>query len=148
MTPFKLKIVTPSGVFFGKKEDKHYYTGRDVVNVIVRTTVGDKGILAKHEPYIAALPIGIVRIMVEDNKYRNAAISTGTIQVTEGGDTTILVQSCEWCDEIDVARAEAAKKRAEEDMARAEETDENVKYKVAEFKLKRALNRLDNAEIP
>ena len=45
MTPFKLQILTPDGVFFDGMTD----------NVIVRTTVGDKGILAHHEPYVAAI---------------------------------------------------------------------------------------------
>jgi F-type H+-transporting ATPase subunit epsilon len=150
MTPFNLKIVTPSGVFFDGQTP----------NVIVRTTVGDKGILARHEPYVAALPIGTLRVMNSDasatsaNKYRTAAISTGTIQVEDSGDTMILVQSCEWCDEIDVPRAEAAKARAEAEQERAksnaagaesddERVNADVQYAIAEFKLKRALNRLN-----
>jgi F-type H+-transporting ATPase subunit epsilon len=134
MTPFNLKIITPTGVFF-KGETS---------NLIVRTTVGDKGILARHEPYIAALPIGKMRIMTENNKYRSAAISTGTIQVEDGGDTVILVQSCEWCDEIDLERAEAAKLRAEGRLA--DEKSSDVQISIAEFKLKRALNRLNAAD--
>ncbi|MCL2754210.1 MAG: ATP synthase F1 subunit epsilon [Oscillospiraceae bacterium] len=133
-TPFNLEIITPAGVF---------YDG-ETPNLIVRTTVGDKGILARHEPYIAALPIGIMRVMTEDKKFRKAAISTGTVQVKDNGDTVILVQSCEWCDEIDVERAQAAKERAEERIRDAELSD--VQHAIAEFKLKRALNRLGAAE--
>ena len=48
MTEFKLKILTPEGVVYDGMAE----------SVIVRTTVGDKGILAKHEPYVAALTIG------------------------------------------------------------------------------------------
>jgi F-type H+-transporting ATPase subunit epsilon len=131
MSPFNLKIITPTGVF---------YDG-DCNNVIVRTTVGDKGVLARHEPYIAALPIGKMRIMTDGQKYRTAAVSTGTIQVEDGGDTVVLVQSCEWSDGINFKRAEDAKTRAETQMNALEKDD--VKYKIAEFKLKRALNRLD-----
>jgi F-type H+-transporting ATPase subunit epsilon len=141
MTPFNLKIITPAGVFFDGQTP----------NVIVRTTVGDKGILARHEPYVAALPIGTMRVMNTDvavtaaNKYRTAAISTGTIQVEDSGDTVILVQSCEWCDEIDVKRAEAAKERAESCLN--DEAAGGVQHEIAEFKLKRALNRLNAAGI-
>ncbi|MBR4305519.1 MAG: ATP synthase F1 subunit epsilon, partial [Ruminiclostridium sp.] len=39
MTPFRLKILTPEGVV---------YDG-EVEMLTVRTTVGDKGILARHE---------------------------------------------------------------------------------------------------
>jgi F-type H+-transporting ATPase subunit epsilon len=134
MTPFNLKIITPAGVFFDGQTP----------NVIVRTTVGDKGILARHEPYVAALPIGTMRIMNDSNKYRTAAISTGTIQVEDSGDTVILVQSCEWSDEIDVKRAEAAKDRAE--LCLNDNDAGDVQHEIAEFKLKRALNRLGAVE--
>ncbi|MCL2071685.1 MAG: ATP synthase F1 subunit epsilon [Oscillospiraceae bacterium] len=133
MTPFNLKVITPDKIFFDG------VTG----NVIVRTTVGDKGILAKHEPYVAALPIGRMRIMGEDGKYKTAAISTGTVRVEDGGDTVILVQSCEWSDKIDVKRAEDAKQSAE--LRIADANISIVEHEIAEFKLKRALNRLDAA---
>jgi F-type H+-transporting ATPase subunit epsilon len=132
--PFKLKIITPDKVFFDGETS----------NVIVRTTVGDKGILARHEPYVAALPIGTMRIMKKDGKYRTAAISPGTIRVEEGGDTIILVQSCEWSDKINVKRAQDAKTRAEKQISNPECS--NVESEIAEFKLKRALNRINSAD--
>lgn len=132
MTPFKLKIITPDKVFFDGETE----------NVIVRTTVGDKGILAKHEPYVAAIPVAKMRVMF-DGKYRVAAVSNGTVRVAQNGDTVILTQSCEWGDEIDVERAEAAKKVAEERLSGR--SPEDKEYGIAEFKLKRALNRLDAA---
>ncbi|MGN0598049.1 MAG: ATP synthase F1 subunit epsilon [Ruminiclostridium sp.] len=130
MTPFKLEIITPDRVFFDDNTE----------NVIVRTTVGDKGILAHHEPYVAALNIGKIKVMI-DGKYRVAAISGGVIKV--GRDkTTILAQSCEWADEIDVERAKHAKEVAEERMAaKTSQRD----FDIAEYKLKRALNRIDAA---
>ena len=130
MTPFKLEIITPDRVFFDDNTE----------NVIVRTTVGDKGILAHHEPYVAALNIGKIKVMI-DGKYRVAAISGGVIKV--GRDkTTILAQSCEWADEIDVDRAKHAKEVAEERMAaKTNQRD----FDIAEYKLKRALNRIDAA---
>ena len=141
MTPFNLKIITPDGVFFPKKLSDG--TEQKVVNIIVRTTVGDKGILAKHEPYVAALPIGKVRVQDVNGKYRVAAISNGTIRVEEGGDTVILVQSCEWSNRIDVARAEEAKKKAGERLSNPDTSI--LEHDIAEFKLKRALNRIDAA---
>ncbi|MCL2633717.1 MAG: ATP synthase F1 subunit epsilon [Oscillospiraceae bacterium] len=132
MTPFNLRIITPDKVFFKGEIEK----------IIVRTTVGDKGILAKHEPYIAALPIGTMKIMIKGN-YRIAAISPGTINVGENGDTVVIVQSCEFSDEIDVSRAKIAKKAAEERLS--DEGVSIVDHDIAEFKLKRALNRLDAA---
>ena len=130
MTPFKLQIITPEKkVFDGETEQ-----------IIVRTTVGDVGILNGHEPYCAALGVGQMRIMI-NGEFRRAATSGGIIKVSKEA-TTILVQTCEWADEIDVERAEAAKKAAEE-RKKAAKTD--AELMLAEAKLSRALNRIDTA---
>ena len=129
MTPFKLQILTPDKLFFDGETD----------NVIVRTTVGDKGILARHEEYVAALPIGKLKVRIDGN-FRIAAVSEGTIKVSKDK-TVILVQSCEWADEIDLDRANAAKQRAEERMKALQKEDKE--YLIAEYKLKRAVNRIE-----
>lgn len=131
MTPFNLQIVTPDRIFFDGMTE----------GIIVRTTVGDKGILANHEPYAAALVIGKAKIKL-DGQYRTAAISSGVVKVSKEK-TTILTQSCEWSDEIDIERAEKAKTQAEESLKTA--MDDKNAYDIAEFKLKRALNRIEAA---
>ena len=78
-------------------------------SVVVRTTGGYVSIYPHHTDYIAALDIGLVA-------------------------TTF-----EYADEIDVARAEAAKARAEARIAAATEERD---IKLARAKLSRALNRL------
>ena len=131
MTPFKLQIITPeTTVFDGETEQ-----------VIVRTTVGDVGILNGHEPYCAAVSIGQMRIMI-DGEFRRAATSGGIIKVSKEK-TTVLVQTCEWSDEIDVERAEAAKATAE---ARKQAAQDDKELFLAEAKLKRALNRIDTSQ--
>lgn len=130
MTPFKLEIITPEKKFFDGETEQ----------IIVRTTVGDVGILNGHEPYCAALGIGQMRIMV-DGKLRHAATSGGIIKVSHEK-TVVLVDSCEWADEIDVNRAQTAKDNAEQ---RIKSADSDRQLKMAEFKLKRALNRIDAA---
>ena len=129
MTPFKLQILTPNKLFFDGETD----------NVIVRTTVGDKGILARHEEYVAALPIGKLKVRI-DGSFRIAAVSEGVVKVSKDK-TVILVQSCEWADEIDIDRANAAKQRAEERMKALKQEDKE--YLIAEYKLKRAINRIE-----
>ena len=129
MTPFKLQILTPDKLFFDGETD----------NVIVRTTVGDKGILARHEEYVAALPIGKLKVRINGN-FRTAAVSEGTIKVSKDK-TVILVQSCEWADEIDIDRANAAKQKAEDRMKALKQEDKE--YLIAEYKLKRAINRIE-----
>ncbi len=130
MTPFKLQIITP---------EKTVFDG-EVEQVIVRTTVGDVGILKGHEPYCAALGIGQMRVMV-NGEFRRAATSGGIIKVLKEI-TTILVQTCEWADEIDVTRATAAKEAAE---ARKQSAKDDKEFALAEAKLARALNRIDTA---
>ena len=132
MTPFKLQILTP---------DKEFFSG-ETENLIVRTTVGDKGILARHEEYVAALPIGQLKVKI-DGKFRVAAVSEGVVKVGKDK-TVVLVQSCEWADEIDVSRAKAAKETAEEKIKSAEKEDKA--YLMAEYKLKRAINRIETFE--
>ncbi|MCL2693692.1 MAG: ATP synthase F1 subunit epsilon [Oscillospiraceae bacterium] len=131
MLPFKLQIITPDGFL---------YDG-DAENVIVRTTVGDKGILARHEPYAAALGTGKIRVYF-GGRFHVAALSSGLVKV--GADKTlILAQSCEWSENIDVKRAAIAKLAAEEKLNNPELSAKE--HDIAEFKLKRALNRLDTA---
>ena len=133
MTPFKLQIITPEKkVFDGETEQ-----------IIVRTTVGDVGILNGHEPYCAALGVGQMRIMI-NGEFRRAATSGGIIKVSKEG-TTILVQTCEWADEINVERAEAARDAAEK---RKKSAHSDRELMLAEAKLARALNRIDTANFP
>ena len=130
MTPFKLQIITPEKTVFDGETEQ----------IIVRTTVGDVGILNGHEPYCAAISIGQMRIMIDGN-FRRAATSGGIIKVSKEK-TTVLVQTCEWSDEIDVDRANAAKAAAEERLKAAKSDKELF---LAEAKLKRALNRIDTS---
>ncbi|CCY16873.1 aTP synthase epsilon chain [Eubacterium sp. CAG:786] len=132
MTPFKLQIITPEKIFFDGETEQ----------IIARTTVGDVGILNGHEPYCAALGIGQMRVMI-DGQFKRAATSGGVIKVSKEK-TVILVQSCEWAEEIDLNRAEHAKQVAEERIKAAHSDNE---LKLAETKLKRALNRIDAANL-
>ncbi len=133
MTEFKLKILTPEGVVYDGMAE----------SVIVRTTVGDKGILAKHEPYVAALTIGQAKIRI-NGTVRIGAVSSGIVEVTKD-QTSILAQSFEWADEIEknVDRAEKAKALAQERMQQYK--DDQRALDIAEYKLKRAINRINTA---
>ena len=131
MTEFKLKIITPEGVVSDGMAD----------SVIVRTPVGDKGILAKHEPYVAALTIGQAKIRI-NGTVSIGAVSSGIVEVTKD-QTSILAQSFEWADEIDVDRAEKAKALAQERMQQYK--DDQRALDIAEYKLKRAINRINTA---
>ncbi len=128
MSTFPLQIITPDKVFFDGA----------VQCLVVRTTEGDVGILAKHEKYVAALPSGPVKLTLEDGSVRIAALSGGALKVSPDR-TAILANAVEWAEEIDVDWA----KRSEEDARRkVEQSKTQQEQLAAEAKLKRALNRL------
>ena len=125
---YQLEIVTPMGRKFEGLVD----------NCVFRSTEGDVGILKGHSPYVAAIETGEIKIHTENGQTRYAAASEGFVHVSSEL-VRILVSSCEWAEEIDQARAEASKKRAEEILAR-KDLDER-EYELAQARLKRALVR-------
>lgn len=127
-----LKIVTPEREFFSGEVDR----------VIVRGVEGDLAVLKNRAPIVTPLAIGKIRIL-KDGEERVAAAVNGYISVDKDG-TTIITDSAEWPGEIDVKRAEEAKLRAEK---RLKERPEGLDIDRAELALKRALNRLEVANL-
>jgi len=121
-------IVTPNG---------KVYEG-DVTMVSVRATSGDMGILPNHMPLVAPLKISSVKLKhLESDEY--VAVSGGFIEVRRDS-VTILTESAERKEDIDVERAQRAKEEAEEILASLSEDDPD--YKSVLNDLKRAENRL------
>ena len=127
MKPFKLKIVTPEKIFFDG----------DAEQITIRTTEGDIGILANHIKYVCNIVAGPLKIK-DSRGEREAALSEGILKVSDEG-ATVLASAVEWADEIDLERAERAKKKAEDILSDKSRADE---FGRAEIKLKRALARL------
>lgn len=127
---FDLEIVTPDRLFFSEK----------VEMVIVRGLEGDLAVLKGRTPITTPLKIGQVRI-TQNGKERIAAVVNGYISVL-GDKTTIVTEAAEWPGEIDVKRAEEAKRRAEELIQKA---NDDIDIMRAELALKRALNRLNTS---
>lgn len=128
MQMFDLEIVTPDRLFFSEP----------VEMVIVRGLEGDLAVLKGRTPITTPLKIGKVRIF-QDGKEKVAAVVNGYVSVL-GNKTTIVTEAAEWPEEIDVNRAEQAKRRAEELMKK---NGVDIDLVRAELALKRALNRLD-----
>jgi len=127
MKNFPLQIITPDGVDFEG----------DVLSVVARTTCGDVCILASHTDYVASIDYGFVKVK-EENAERYASCIGGFISVSSGK-ATIIATTFEFADEIDVKRAEKAKEKATQIIESAED---ELAIKMAQLKLKRALNRL------
>ncbi len=115
---------------------KNFYSG-EAEMLIVRTGDGDMAVMAEHEPYVCPISIGEFKI-IEDSKKRNGAMAGGFMHVANNK-VSVISDSVEWASEIDVERAEAAKKRAEDRISSAsEETD----IRRARHALKKANNRI------
>ncbi len=131
MAVFKLKVLTPEKVFFQDETEQ----------LVIKTTTGYVGILAGHSPYVASLVPAEMKIKI-DGAFRSAAISDGVVKVSEDGTVTVLTSAVEWSDEIDVARAQRSKERAEKQLkAQTSRTE----FDLAERQLKRAVNRISVA---
>ena len=133
MSSFPLRVGTPDGLL---------YEG-DVARVVCRTISGDLAILPGHCNYCTALGMGEAHIVLEDGTRRNAACIGGMLSVMNGT-CRLLATTWEWKEDIDAERAQAAKKRAEEMIAKGGLTDQE--YKMASAKLQRALVRLSVKE--
>lgn len=127
MKNFRLKIVTPKGI----------YKEADIEILNIRTTAGQMGILASHLPLASGLEISEMNY-VENGQRKHYSIAGGFVYVGEE-ETTLIVNAIESPEEIDLNRAEEAKKRAEKRLSHKSDID----VQRAEIALKRALTRIN-----
>ncbi len=115
----------------------------DVDLVVAPGIMGQLGVLPHHAPLMTALTYGelVLRRAGQEDEY--IAIGGGFMEV--GPDhVTILADSAERAEEIDEARAEAARRRAEELMAQKRQEDGELAR--AEAALRRSTIRLKVAK--
>jgi F-type H+-transporting ATPase subunit epsilon len=111
----------------------------DVDMVVAPGIEGQLGILPHHAPLMTALNYGELILYRAGEEDEYLAIGGGFMEV--GPDhVTILADSAERAEEIDEARAEAARRRAEETMAQRRKED--VDLLRAEAALRRSVVRL------
>ena len=82
-------------------------------------------------------------MVLEDGTERKAACIGGMLTMMNG-ECRLIPTTWEWSEDIDVARAEKAKKLAEEKLQQSGMDDKEVK--LAEAKLHRALVRIGTAQ--
>mgnify|MGYP001576050395 CR=1 FL=1 len=111
----------------------------DVKQITLPTAMGEITILPNHVPLVAMLSQGEIRVM-ENDKERMLACSGGFIEIKPDGSVIILADNAERAEEIDEARAETARVRAENLMK--EKAMDQVEYAVISTKLERELARL------
>jgi F-type H+-transporting ATPase subunit epsilon len=128
MAKLTVEIVTGERVVF---------TEDDVDMVIAPGSDGTLGILPRHAPLITTLATGELRVK-KGSAEQSLVVFGGFMEVT-GEKVIILADTAERAEEIDLARAEAARTRAEESIRqRASDID----LAKAELALRRAAVRL------
>ncbi len=128
---FGVKVICPEKIFFDGEAEM----------LELKTTEGEIGIFADHIPLTAVIAPGVMRIKNSEGT-KEAALNEGFIEIL-GDKVIILAESCEWPEDIDVARAKEAKTRAE---ARLKGAAGEFDGKRAEIALRKALVRIDLAE--
>lgn len=129
MKTFPLRIGTPDGLLFEGNAER----------VVCRSITGDLAILAGHCNFCTALGMGEAYVVTEDGKEREAACIGGMLSVIDRS-CHLLATTWEWREDIDAKRAEEARRRAENIIAKGGLTDRE--YEIARAKLQRALVRL------
>lgn len=108
----KLEIVTPNGLILSEEVDEVVCSGSE----------GEFGVLPGHVPFFTTLKIGMLTYK-KGNEARFVFVNWGYAEV--GPDRVmVLADSAEKSDDIDVERAKAAMKRAEERLKQAAEVDQ------------------------
>ena len=133
MATFRLQVVSMDGLEFDG----------EVERIKLRTIHGDLAILARHMNYVTAIGMGTATVVMEDGTERKAACIGGMISMMNNL-CRVIPTTWEWGEDIDVVRAQKAKKRAEERLAQAN-LDEVARVK-AETRLYRALVRINSAK--
>ena len=127
---FRLEVITP---------DRVVYSNDHVVSVVAPGVEGYLGALANRAPLVTELDVGEIDFRKPDGDWDYIAVTGGFMEVFENKATVLA----ELYEEIDVARAERARDRAQERLtSHAPEIDIDR----AQAALKRALARLQVAQ--
>ena len=128
---FKFDIITPDGLVFSDEVESLRAPGAN----------GGFGVLADHAPFMTITTVGPVEAASKD-KHRYFATSGGFVEVLQNS-VILLAETCEPAEDIDVERAEAAVKRAQERLKSPSPEVDIIRARLA---LQRALNRVSVAK--
>ena len=132
MDTFGLKIIA---------SDKVFYEGK-CQNLILPMEDGQFSILAHHENMVVAVANGELHLKTPEGEWITAAVSRGFAEIINNR-VSVLVNSAERPEEIDVKRAEEAKERAQERLRQKQSIQE---YYLSQASLARAMTRLKTSK--
>jgi F-type H+-transporting ATPase subunit epsilon len=133
---FNLTMVTP---------EKKLLVGQEIEEVFVPAHQGELNVLPGHAPLMSTLRAGVLKYRLKgESTFNHVAISWGYCQVNPFG-VSVLAETVETPEEIDVARADAALKEAEQ-RSLTETLDEKA-FEANRAQMARAVARKDAAAL-
>lgn len=125
-----LKIITPEGIFWDKP----------VEIVTLRTTEGAIGLQKGRSPFVASLAIAELTINMSTSPEARTCAIAGGLVIANANTVSIITSGIEFKENIDISRAERAKRLAEEAIKASKDEVELFKAQLA---LKKAINRIE-----
>ena len=123
----KLTIITP---------EKEFYSG-EVLDLVTENEYGRIGFLPEHIAMVTVLEPSVTTFTEKDGKKRKAFTSSGLLSIKDD-EINLMCDASEWPEDIDIKRAEEAKKRAELKL----KNKTGVNMSRTEVSLMRALMRI------
>ncbi len=120
-------------------QDRMVYEG-DVDIVVLPGAAGEMGILPHHAPLLTTLKYGFIKVRKQGNE--EVFTVAGGVAEVQPDIVTVLADAAENIEEIDETRAEAARQRAQEILAKGLPADTDA-YLAIEAALRRSNLRLD-----
>ena len=128
----KLTIITP---------EKEFYSG-EVLDLVTENEYGRIGFLPEHIAMVTVLEPSVTTFTEKNGTKRKAFTSTGILSIKDD-EINLMCDASEWPEDIDINRAEEAKKRAELKL----KTKTGVNMSRTEVSLMRSLMRIKARKI-
>ena len=129
MKTFWLKVIA---------SDRVAYNGRCQKVIVPAADGGQMGILADHENMVIAVNVGVAHMSLDGEDWKDIAVGVGFVEIVNNR-VTLIVDTAEKPEDIDVRRAQEQKERAEE---RSRQQQSIQQYYHTQASLARAMNRL------
>ena len=130
----RLEVVTP----------EKYVVDEEVQIAVLPGSLGEFGVLIGHTPFLTTLKTGIMHFTDAKGTQRFVFVSGGFSEALPDK-VTVLAESAERREDIDLERAKAAMQRAQERLAKATQA-EDIDFNRASAALQRALYRIKLCE--
>lgn len=132
-----LKFYTPKGEIL-KTES--------VVSITIPTEAGVISVFDDHQPLISLLGIGEIEVVYEDGKVEHIFITSGLVRVEKDSVVTIMADTSEFAQEINIEAAMEAKAMAEEYLKKKENISE-VEFAKLQGDIEREVARIEIGKV-